>query len=176
MTQPGTTVRVNHSCCLPCPPSGGTRSRSCEIGCQVVVAVVRIGHHREIPSHVDTGDKDRLDVVTVSSLAGERYPRVEMLFRILFESPLSLNVFPVSQMFSQKGGALMSRELERDGRTRCQRPGAHVRGSGGNGYKGTHSRISIRRYPERRNSGFSNGVRRKIARRPRFGVENRPNI
>jgi len=40
-----------------------------------------------------------------------------MRFRVLFEGPPSLNVFAERQMFSQKGGALISCKIERDAGT-----------------------------------------------------------
>ena len=125
----GTTVRVNESCCVPCTPSGGggiPRDRSYELGSQVIVVIViRITHHREIPSPVDTGDENWIDI-TVSIRAGKLYPRGVVLFYILFGGTLWLNVFPVSRILGQKGGALSSRELERDTAARLKRPGAHV--------------------------------------------------
>ena len=78
----------------------------CELGCQVVV-VVRIGYHRKAPGHVDTGDKEWLDVA-VSSLAGERHPRVVMLFRVFFKVSHQFNIFPVSRMLGHQGGALFA--------------------------------------------------------------------
>jgi len=110
--QLGTTVRVNKSRCAPCPPNGGRgipESRSYEIGSQVVVVVIRVGQHRKVPGPVDTGDNDWIDVVTVSSLAGERYPRVVMLFHIIFEGAHSLNVFSLSLALRHKGSALSPR-------------------------------------------------------------------
>ena len=73
-TQLGTTARVNKSCCVPRSPNrggGDPVNRSRELGSQVIV-VVRVTHHREVPGPIDTGDKDRIDVVAVSSLTGER--------------------------------------------------------------------------------------------------------
>jgi len=125
----GATVRVNESSCVPCPPSGGggiPRNRSYELGSQVVtVIVIRIRHHREVPGPVNTSDKDWIDVITVSSRAGELYPRVVVSFCIFFEGARSLNVFPEGLVLSHKGGALPSRELERDAAARFQHPGEH---------------------------------------------------
>ena len=107
-TQLGTTARVNKSCCVPCPPNrseGVPENRSCELGPQVIV-IVRVAHHCKVPGPVDTGDEDRLDVIPVPSLAGERYPRVVMLFHIIFKGARSLNVFPVSLTLGHKGSAL----------------------------------------------------------------------
>jgi len=125
--QLGATVRVNYSWCVPCSPRGDNpRSRSCELGSQVIVTI-RIRQHREFPGHIDAGDEDRLDVVGVTTLAGEGYPRIVMLFRIFFKATLSLNVLPVSWVFRQESSTLISCELERDAGTGFQHPGARVR-------------------------------------------------
>jgi len=126
-TRLGTAVCVNKSCCVPCPPSGVEgipRSRSYELGSQVVV--IRIRYHREVPGPVDTGDKDRIDVVTVSSHTGKLYPRVVVFYCILLEGARSLNVFPEGLVVSYKGSASFSREPERDAATGFRHPSAHV--------------------------------------------------
>jgi hypothetical protein len=85
----GTTVRVDHASCPPFSPSGGRdganhRHRDRELGPKVD-GVVRISHHHEILGHVDSGDDDRLDVIAVSSLAGEPDPGIVMAFRVCFK-------------------------------------------------------------------------------------------
>ena len=112
----------------------------------------------------------------MSGLAGERYPRVVVFFRIFFERPLSLDVFSMSQMLSQKGSALIPRESERNTGTRCQYPEAYtVLGSGGIECNKPNVRISIHRYSETKLS-FPNVVRRKTARQQGLGVENWANV
>jgi len=85
-------------------------------------------HHREIPGHVDAGDKHRFDVSRVSTIAGECHPRVVVLvlFRIFFKDPLELNFFPVNRVLSQKGSTSVSCELERDAGSGFQHAKAHA--------------------------------------------------
>ena len=74
---------------MPRPPNGGRggsdhRDSDCKIQF-TRSALVRIRYHREVPGHVESGHKNRLDVATVSFVTSERNPRIVVAFDIVFE-------------------------------------------------------------------------------------------
>ena len=61
-----------------------------------MLAVVRIRHHREVPCHVDPGDEDGFDIITMSRISSEGNPGIVVALRVFFEGRFVFNVFPIS--------------------------------------------------------------------------------
>jgi len=64
-------------------------------------AIVRIRNHREIPCHIDAGDEDGFDIVAMSRVAGEGYPRIVVTLCVFLKGGLEFNVFPICVVLGQ---------------------------------------------------------------------------
>ena len=85
-------------------------------------AIIRVRHHREVLRHVDSGDDDWFDVVTVSCITSEGYPGVIMAFCVFFKSGLMFNVFSISAVLGDQGRSLFLGELKREAGAGFQEP------------------------------------------------------
>ena len=75
--------------------------------------IVRISDHREVPCHVDTSDEDGLDIVAMSRVASEGYPRIVMALCVFFKGGFELDIFPICAVLRHKGRPLFLCELKR---------------------------------------------------------------
>ena len=84
---------------MPRPPKGGRGgSNHWDSDCRIQFtrsALIRIRHHREVPGHVESGHKDRLDVVPISFVASECNPRVVVTFDVYFELGFRWSILPI---------------------------------------------------------------------------------
>ena len=90
-------------------------------------AIVRICNHREISCHIDAGDKDGFDIVTMSCVTSEGHPGVIMAFRVFFKGGFEFDVFSICAVLGDQGCTLFLGKLKRETGTGFQEPWGTMR-------------------------------------------------